>query len=40
MPYGEYEYEAVTDGNVRKKGKVELKPSIGSYIVKIEFDNR
>jgi hypothetical protein len=40
MPYGEYEYEAVTDGNVHKKGKVQLKPSIGSYIVKIEFENR
>lgn len=40
MPYGEYEYEAVTDGNVHKTGKVQLKPSIGSYIVKIEFGNR
>lgn len=37
MPYGEYEYDAVTDGNVHKAGRVELKPSFGSMIVKIEF---
>jgi hypothetical protein len=40
MPYGEYEYEAVTDENIRKKGNIKLIPSIGSMIVKIIFDNR
>lgn len=39
MPYGDYEYEAVSEGNIRKKGKVELKPSIGSMIVKIDFNS-
>lgn len=40
MPYGEYEYEAVTDGDVRKKGKVELVPSFGSMVVNIDFDSQ
>ena len=40
LPYGEYEYEAVSEKNVRKKGKVKLTPSIGSMVVNIEFDNQ
>lgn len=39
LPYGVYEYDAITDGNVHKKDKVELSPSIGSKVVIIEFNN-
>lgn len=39
LPYGEYEYEAIADGNIHKKGIVELKPAIGSTKVNIIFDN-
>lgn len=38
MPYGEYDYEAISEGNMRKVGHVELVPSIGSMIVRITFD--
>ena len=37
LPYGEYEYDAITDGNIHKKGKIELHPSIGSLNVNLEF---
>lgn len=39
LSYGIYEYDAVTDNNVHKKGKVELSPSIGSKVVKISFND-
>ena len=38
MPYGEYDYEAISEGNMRKVGHVELVPSIGSMKVRITFD--
>jgi hypothetical protein len=40
LPYGEYKYEAITDGDIRKRGRVELVPSFGSMVVKIDFDSQ
>ncbi len=36
VPYGEYEYEALMDGNVSKKGKVDIVPSVGPMNIKIK----
>ena len=40
LPYGEYKYEAITDGDIRKRGRVELVPSFGSMVVNIDFDSQ